>query len=316
MNMANIKLLGLTLALLPALAFAQGRDINEKMTINADTRVVIDNMRGSVEVSGWSENQATVTGTLDKYAEDFIFSLSGDTLTIKVKMPKRGSYDDDDGSDLKIRLPRGVALDVKGVSSDFTVKQFEGGAKVRSVSGDLDVRKVAGGVILNSVSGDIFSRELGGSIELKTVSGDIDDADAASDEISYQAVSGDIKGFSKATRVQAETVSGDLTLNVKQVENLKVNTVSGDLETRLELLPRGQVRASSVSGEISLIFGGALNFEVDAEANAGGGIHNRLTDDKPQRPRFGPGESLNFQVGDGNGSVRLTTVSGDINLRN
>lgn len=316
MKLANMKLLGLALALLPALALAQGRDIDEKMTISADTRVVIDNMRGKVEVTGWDENQATVTGTLDKHAEDFIFSLSGDTLTIKVKMPKRGNYHDNDGSDLKIRLPHGVALDVQGVSSDFTVKQFEGGAKVRSVSGDLDVRKVAGGVILNSVSGDIFSRELGGSLELKTVSGDIDDADATTNELSYQSVSGDIKVFSKADRVQAETVSGDLNLNVGQVESLKVNTVSGDLETRLELMPRGQVRASSVSGEINFMFAGALNFEVDAEANAGGSIHNRLTDDQPQRPRFGPGESLSFQLGDGNGSVRLTTVSGDINLRN
>ncbi|KFZ30261.1 hypothetical protein IDSA_10925 [Pseudidiomarina salinarum] len=316
MNIQTIKLLGISLTLLPTLVLAQGREIDEQMTISADTRVVIDNMRGKVEVSGWDENQATVTGTLDKHAEDFIFALSGDTLTIKVKMPKRGSYNDNDGSDLTIRLPHGVSLDVKGVSSDFTVSRIDGGTKVRTVSGDLDVRNVTGGVILNSVSGDIFSRELGGSVELKTVSGDIDDADASSDELSYQAVSGDIKGFSKAAKVHAETVSGDLNLNVGTVDNLKVNTVSGDLQTRLELLPRAQVRASSVSGEMNFTFTGTLNAEIDAEANAGGSIHNRLTDDQPQRPRFGPGESISFQLGDGSASVRLTTVSGDIHLRN
>lgn len=316
MNKQIIKLLGVSLALLPVLALAQGRQIDEKMTISADTRVIIDNMRGSVEISGWDEKQATVSGTLDKHAEDFTFELSGDTLTIKVEMPKRGSYNDNDGSELSIRLPHGVSLEVKGVSSDFDIARFEGGARVKTVSGDLDVRSVTGDVSLYSVSGDIFSRELGGTVELKTVSGDIDDADATSGQVSYQAVSGDIKAFTRASKVQAETVSGDLNLNAGQVDSFKVNTVSGDMEARLELLPRAQVRASSVSGEISLVFGGTLNFEVDAEANAGGSIHNRLTDDKPQRPRFGPGESINFKIGDGSGAVRLTTVSGDINLRN
>ena len=53
-------------------------------------------------------------------------------------------------------------------------------------------------------------------------------------------------------------------------------------------------------------------FKLDA--NAGGDIENKLTGQKAEKSKYGPRRSLEFSLGQGEGSVEMTTVSGDLTL--
>ena len=59
--------------------------IQQTMSADADARIDISNVKGSITVSGWDEQKIAVTGTLGKGAKGL--AIGGDTrhLTIKVE---------------------------------------------------------------------------------------------------------------------------------------------------------------------------------------------------------------------------------------
>src|SRR5690554_3400150 len=105
MKRFTIFALSSVLLLLSTTSYAKGQQVEQELKVPANVRVVIDLMRGKVDIRGGDANTAKVAGTVDKHAEKFVFELNGDTLTIKTEMPKRGNYNNDDGNDLTISLP-------------------------------------------------------------------------------------------------------------------------------------------------------------------------------------------------------------------
>lgn len=310
-----LKLSAASLMLLvPSLTHAKGDTVNQQLDIPANARVVIDTMRGQVDIQGGQANVAKVTGTLDKNAEAFVFELNGDTLTIQVKMPKRGNFSNNDGNDLSISLPSTARVEAQSVSADFKVSDFSSSVIVSSVSGDLMAKNLTGGVNVESVSGDIEAHGLAGEITLESVSGDVEDYGSKSTRATYATVSGDIKATTTARVVRAEAVSGDVELKLSSIDSLHANNVSGDVVVITALQPRARVNVETVSGSTMLKLRGELHADIDADASAGGDIVNRLNQVQPKEGTFGLGQSLSLQLGERSGSMNLQTVSGEIVL--
>lgn len=309
------------LAIAPlSIAQSAGKKVNERLDIPSSAQVTVDNLRGKVKVRSHDSNTAEVTGTLDEEATDFIFELRGNTLVIKVEMPRNSNsynWSGSGGSDLVINLPKQVALNLSGVSMDADVAGLAGGADIKLVSGNILANRLSGNVRLNTVSGDITSRKLGergSDIRFETVSGDIDDADADSNGISYQSVSGDIIAIATAEYIQVQSVSGDIELDLGTVSKLSLKTVSGDTSATLALLEGGLIEAQGVSGDLTLAFTEEPDAQFELGVNAGGDITNRLSSDKAEKAKYGPSKTLNFRLGNGSASVTVDTVSGDITL--
>ncbi|MEX1221005.1 MAG: DUF4097 family beta strand repeat-containing protein [Idiomarina sp.] len=307
----------LLLASVTATAVAQGRAVNEQRDIPATASVNIENMRGDLKIIGSDRSTAEVTGTLDEKAEGFTMEMRGNTLFIKVEMPRNLDWrgDRDEGSNLVVRIPQSVGLTVSVVSTDVEVADIYGGTQITSVSGDLTARSLQGNIRLNTVSGDVSTRQLAGDIAIETVSGDIDDRDATGTAINYQSVSGDVLAITTIETVNAQTVSGDVELDLKTIESLTVKNVSGDANIELQLQPNSRLEATSVSGDLRLTFAGSLDAQFELAANAGGDIINRITDRRAEKAKYGPARSLDFRVGEGSSTVKMNTVSGDIEVR-
>lgn len=303
-----------TLLLVPGLVFAKGEQVNKQLDVPANTRVVIDTMRGKVEVQGTNANVAKVVGTIDENAEDFIFELNGNTLTIHVKMPKRGNFSNNDGNDLKISLPSTARVEAQSVSADFSVSAFTGSVVVSSVSGDITASRLTGGVNLETVSGDIEGRDLAGELTLQSVSGDVEDHGSDSSRATYASVSGDVQAKTNAQVVRAEAVSGDIQLNLASVDSLHINNVSGDVEVATALNARARVNVETVSGNTTMKLRGAIHADIDARASAGGDIVNRLNQVQAEEGKFGLGQSLKLELGERNSSMSFRSVSGSIVL--
>jgi len=158
------------------------------------------------------------------------------------------------------------------------------GVKVKTASADTKLDGRFGPLGINSVSGDVRARgEIDGPAVLKTVSGDAD----------LDRVDGDLS---------AHTVSGDLRIG-PVIGSTDLKTVSGDI--RLQSVTAGDVRFTSVSGDIEIGIAQGSALDVDAGSTSGD-----LSSEVPlaSEPIPGEGEPTPTVV------LRGRTVSGDVKV--
>jgi Toastrack DUF4097 len=134
------------------------------------------------------------------------------------------------GLRVRAHVPHGASVKVKTASADTAITGHLCRLDVNGVSGDVRVRgEIAEDATIKTVSGDI---------ELERVDGDL----------SVQTVSGDVRVRSVAGSADTKSVSGDI---------------------RLESLAAGDVRFSSVSGDIEIGIAPGSNLDVDAGSTSG-----------------------------------------------
>jgi hypothetical protein len=159
-----------------------------------------------------------------------------------------------------------------------------GGVKVKTASADTRLDGRFGPLGINSVSGDVrLHGEAAGGANLKTVSGDAE----------LDRVEGDLS---------AHTVSGDLRIG-PIAGSTDVKSVSGDI--RLQAVTAGDVRFSSISGDIEIGIAPGSAIDVDAGSTSGD-----LSSEVPlaSEPMPGDGDAAPTVV------LRGRTVSGDVKV--
>lgn len=292
MKNRTIGLLMMGASLVHALSARAGEAVDKTVSAKSDGLVRIENVRGRIAVEGWDRDEVSVKGTLDDETSKFIFETSGSTTTVKVETPNnlnRGK-----GSDLVVRVPAASRVRVDLVSADLSLKNLRGGIDARTVSGRMD------------------AVDLAGRMEIETVSGSID-VTAAEGPMTVQSVSGDIKAETNAEEIDISTVSGQASVTSgKRVKEARFNSVSGDVDLSADLADGARIKGSSTSGDVRLRVNRDAGVVVELSATSGG-IKNALTSDRAQRGISGS-QDLEFTMGDGAGSIELTTVSGKLEL--
>lgn len=278
------------LATTPAIA----EDINKRLDADPDGHVDISNISGLVEVGGWKRDEVEVTGSLGRNVEKLIFERDGDTVTIKVKVPRNSGRGIE--SELYIKVPGRSSLDIA------------------TVSADIDVEGVTGEKDMASVSGDIVVEHFGGELDMATVSGDIEVAGDGSDgEVESASVSGDIVFFKVAGTLDVEAVSGDLIVDEGSFTRVGLESVNGEILFRAELQDDGRFAAETVNGDIDIEFDGDVEARFEIET-FNGDIDNCFGPEPQKTSKWSPGLELEFSTGDGDGRVSIASVNGDISL--
>lgn len=309
-----IAALGLAACSLVTVAQEQ---VDKTLDVANGTRVFLNNERGQLTVVSHQQDKVRLVGTLDERAEDFIFEMRGNGVRIEVRTPEQNGwhYDNDDGSKLKLYMPSNSPLKVEGVSMDVEIDNLSGGVAVNLVSGDVAVENASQRIKLQTVSGNIKTKQLAGEVILESVSGDIDDLDNRASEATYQAVSGDVTVRSTTLQtVSLQNVSGDVDMQLGKVNEGRFKNVSGDVDVTLGLSNTASFEANSVSGDLQFSFRNEVDAQFSLKTNAGGDIVNRLTSDKPSESRWGSASSLNFSTVNGGAQVKMSTVSGTIEI--
>jgi DUF4097 and DUF4098 domain-containing protein YvlB len=299
------------------MAFA-AEQINEQRDVRANEKIYIENMRGNVEIKAVSKNVFSVKGTLDEKAEGFELTSKDGFTRFEVKMPSI-SYsgwndsNEKDGSMLQIEVPVGSQIEFSGVNANVTATGVEGGSKLTTVNGTIIAKSLKNDIVLETVNGEIDSIDNSGRIKLNTVNGEIDDK-GSSGRLSAESVNGEIKLESKATEIDVSVVNGEANLKLHGTERLDFSAVNGEISADLQgsLTPR--ISTSSVSGSATLKLESKVSARFNLEASAGGDISNKLTSQKADKDKYGPHRSLLFSTGNGDGSIEMSTVSGDITV--
>jgi lia operon protein LiaG len=215
------------------------------------------------------------------------------------------------------RVGAGGAVNIRNVSGDVTVTGYNGDAitvtaykegpdrdqvtiEDSSSGNNVDVRarypencncnvsvrfdvKVPSGISyrydsISSVSGDVRISAVKGELHAKSVSGDVS-----------------VKGAAGA--VNAASVSGDVEVEIQSLEgtdgtgSMEFNSVSGDVDVKLPGNLDADVKMSTLSGDLK------TDFPIQVEEK-----------------KHGPGRSASGRLGNGSRNLKLSTVSGDINL--
>jgi DUF4097 and DUF4098 domain-containing protein YvlB len=275
-------------------ANVQAEEVDKTIDAASDGHVDISNIAGSISVKSWSRDAVQVSGTLGKNVEELIFERDGNTILIKVKVPRGNNRSI--GSDLIINVPANSSIDVGTISADIDVNGVRGGQTLHTVSGDVDA----------DISGDSLSAE--------SVSGDVNiEGDNADGDVSASSVSGDVMIFRAAGEVDAESVSGDVAIDEGSFDRVQLAAVSGDVEFLGELRSDGKMEVETVSGTIDIDFRGDLSASFEIET-LNGDIDNCFGPKAERASKYAPGLELEFTEGKGSGDVEVSAVNGDVTI--
>ena len=290
--MKRTMIYGLGVLLTVAMSPALGEEVDRTIDAASDGHIRVSNTSGSVTVSGWSRSAVEVTGELGRNVEELILERDGDRVTVKVKVPRKGGRGIE--SDLHIQVPAGSSINVGTVSADIEVMKVRGDQTLESVSGDIDTETEDADISAEVVSGDIEVRGKGRDAETRA-----------------GAVSGDLTLVGVAGVLEGGTVTGDMVVDGGSFDRAKMHTVNGEILFNSELRKGGKLSAEAVNGTIDLKFAGEVSarFEFDT---LNGDIETCFGPEPKRTSKYTPGWILNFQEGNGDGTVSASTVNGDI----
>lgn len=169
----------------------------------------------------------------------------------------------------------------------------------RDCSVDLGV--IAGPVMVSGLKDRVYVRVISGDITLTRLDGPVD----------TDTVSGSIEAHGVSGTLRMHTISGDLTLVEGTGSTVYADTTSGSVTCDLTQEMIGNVRLSSVSGEIVIRAPETSDMRVHLQATSG-----RTASDFTQLSRHGvPGMFITSGIlGAGTGELWATTVSGHVSL--
>lgn len=287
------KLTAIILALMLAMPVA-AEEVDKTLKAAPDGEVDVSNIAGSVTISGWSRDEVEVTGTLGRNVKELIFERDGDTVTVQVKVPRRGGSGID--SDLTIKVPEKSSLEVSTVSADIEISDTSGEQELSTVSGDIETESAGNDISASAVSGDI---EISG--------------DKSSNETDVSTVSGDVTLFRGSGTVRAESVSGDLLIDEGIFGRAVLGAVNGEIVFRAGLEKGGRFSAETVNGDIDVEFAGDVSAKIDIET-FNGRIRNCFGPEAERTSKYTPGWELSFTEGDGDGRIDMSTMNGSLNI--
>jgi DUF4097 and DUF4098 domain-containing protein YvlB len=284
----------LAAATLPAGA-AGPRNVTRSGPMPADGRLSLENLAGSVTVTGWDRAEIALTGTLGEEVEDLEFS-TGDRTRVKVifERTRHEFHGNRSGADLKLQVPHGCRLDINGVSADIRLSGLDGDVAVTSVSGLVDVQGACRELKVENVSGAVTVDGAGRRTEVSTVSGSLevrcDDAD-----------------------LQVETVTGEATVDCATLRNLKADTVNGTITMTGRPAAGATIEAESINGSLTLAVPADVSAAFDV-STFNGSIDNAFGQKPERADKYVPGLDLKFSNGKGDADVKLNTLNGKISI--
>ena len=298
MNTTKRFLLASSLAALAAVSASYADEIDQSIEVSQGGKVRFKTIDGDVSFFGWDKNEVKVSGELGSNVKDLVFENDGVETIIKIESDKnyykRGGYwNESSGTKLDVYMPSSSKLYALSTSGDIDIQDLSGGLKAKNVSGDISISDSDKWIYAYTSSGDISLSKCDGEIHIESVSGDIDyDGDAP--------------------RFEATSISGDIEAEVGETERVTISSVSGDLELQAKLKDNGVFEATTVSGDIDMLFDqNKLNARLELSTGPGGDIRNKLTDEKVKDSWSGA-EELDIKVGSGRATVELETMSGTI----
>ena len=256
-----------------------------------DGSVSIENMAGSVKVTGWDKAEVQVRGTLGDGGE---LSLGGagkrTHIEVEADHNPMGIK-----SDLEVFVPAGSSVDIEGFQATISVTGVTGSVTAETVNGSITQAGAAKHVELQSVNGDVEVSKAAGRIKAEAVNG----------SVAVRDCSGDL---------EASTVNGKLEVIGGSYERAKIESVAGTVRFDAPLSGRATLSIETVSAPVELLLPASISGEFQVSSFSGR-ITNELGPAAEKPSKWTPQTELAFTTGSGGARITVETLSGAIGIR-
>ena len=276
---------------------ARADEINKSAQADPRGEVVISNVAGEVQVTGWDRNEVHVRADLSDDEQRLEFRTSGARTTIEVVLPRGHSYRG--STDLVVQVPRDSSLTMTTVSADQTIKDVRGMQRLQAVSGTIQTELWNEDIEVKNVSGEVDVRGHSGKGTLRATS-----------------VSGGLRLEDIGSEMDLNTVTGDMTVRVAELSKARIRTTNGNLELRAAKVTDDlRIDAEGINGDLRFRFPRTLDAEFDI-STFNGDIDNCFGPKPHRTSEYGPGNALRFKEGNGDGRVRIKALNGTVEICN
>ncbi|HEV8330646.1 MAG TPA: DUF4097 family beta strand repeat-containing protein [Steroidobacteraceae bacterium] len=276
---------------------ARADEVDKSAQADPRGEVVISNVAGEVQVTGWDRNEVHVRADLSDDEQRLEFRTSGARTTIEVVLPRGHSYRG--STDLVVQVPRNSSLTMTTVSADQTIKDVRGMQRLQAVSGTIQTELWNEDIEVKNVSGEVYVRGHSGKGTLRATS-----------------VSGGLRLEDIGSEMELNTVTGDMTVRVAELSKARIRTTNGNLELRAAKVTDDlRVDAEGINGDLRFRFPRTLDAEFDI-STFNGDIDNCFGPKPHRTSEYGPGNALRFKEGNGDGRVRIKALNGTVEICN
>ena len=245
-------------------------DVNATSTESGISRVVLENMKGNINVRGNAGGRGdsfTVTGHRSIRAYNKVeadqanagtikLDRRGDTLVIHAQLNDQGRVTAS-SSDLDIVVPGGVTIEARDRNGDLAVDDITGGVEVSNGRGEIRLNNIgkdvkietrrSGLIRVTNVLGNLDMSGSGDEVQVEHIAGLVSINGKYSGTLEFRALAKQFHFESDVTDLRAVAVPGSLVLDLAE---LKVRGVTGPF--RFQTKTR-DVEMEDVSGVVDIM---------------------------------------------------------------
>ncbi len=265
--------------------------VDETRKAAPDGSVSIENMAGSVKVTGWDKAEVQVRGTVGDGGE-LSFESTGKRIHIEIEADHNPMGIK---SDLEVFVPAGSAVDIEGFQASISVVGVTGSVTAETVNGSITQSGAAKLVELQSVNGGIELSKATGRVKAEAVNGSVVVRDASGD-------------------LEASTVNGKLHVIGGSYDRAELESVAGTVRFEAALSGRATLSIETVSAPVELLLPASVSAEFSVSSFSGR-VTNELGPAAEKRSKWTPQTELSFTTGSGGARITIETLSGAIGIR-
>jgi DUF4097 and DUF4098 domain-containing protein YvlB len=276
-------------------------DFHYSYNLQPGNRFSIDNMNGSVEISGWDQNKVEISGTKYAATEDLLKSvkidIQADSGAVRVRTARpSGPHGGHCGARYVVHVPMRTELDrVESTNGSIRVENIEGRGRITTTNGAVRTMKYRGGLDARTTNGSIDASDIVGPVSVRTSNG----------TIKLDAVRGDVDAETSNGRIEARLAGADSN------RPLRFQTSNGSINVAVESLKSSDVRASTTNGTITVKLPSGTGARVQARTT-NSSVSSEF--DVTQRGASNK-HRLDGTIGSGGPLLDLSSTNGNIKIQ-
>jgi hypothetical protein len=262
-------------------------------------RIVVENLRGSVRVTGASTEEVTVSGrkSIRAFSESeadsanrqgaIEISTTGDQIVVRTNQD-RVTGDQRITTDIEMSVPRSASLEVRSRYGDFEISDIDGPVDITSDNATVRLDNLGSAVRLNVQRGDLLrASNIRGGIEI------LGNGSGAR-EMELSAIGGEVALRTPLTELRLAKLPGRIHMDPGELtgsnlvgpirysttrrrdvrledftQSLELSVIHGDIALRPGSQPLPKIDAQTVSGEIELAVPANAKFLLKATTRRG-----------------------------------------------
>jgi hypothetical protein len=293
-------------------------DVRQSMAVTAaDTRLILDGLRGNVSIAGDDSSEITISGhrTIRCFSQTTASVTNKHTRLEVIRngndlvVRSTGSSEDGDQSvsyDVDIKIPRRLGLAAQGATENVTAESLDGNIDIAGDTGNVRLTSVAGNARVETtrrkslvravgVKGNLDLRGTGGDLQLEDIVGQVTIQGAYFGTLDFRNLAKPLHFESEQTDLRVEKLPGSITMDLS---DFRADDVTGPLRLRCQ---SRDVHISNFSSEVEVnIERGDVQLNPQRTPLAKMDVHLRAGDIDLTIP-----EKANF-------ALRATTSQGDV----